>query len=206
MSKEEKTKEELEDKIEALEQTIRVLNEDLIHDSLTGLKTRKFFEQEAKVYFEAIRNDVRSVRRERFGFKHLSFIFFDIDYFKKINDTHGHATGDGVLKTVACTIQNGVRTGDIAARWGGEEIIVALLGVDEAGAIKKAEAIRKSIERFSFNNLPDIQVTVSAGVSTTEPDVAFEELIIRADKALYEAKETGRNKVIAWSLGHWMSK
>ena len=195
----EQTKEDLEKKIEEFEQTIRVLKEDLIHDVLTGLKTRRFFEEEAKKYFESISNESNKKRREWFRFKHLSFLFFDIDYFKSINDTHGHAVGDGVLKVVAKTIQDGVRSGDIAARWGGEEMIVALLGVNESGAKKKANQIRKSIERLSFNNLPDIQMTVSAGVSSFEAGNNFDEIINRADKALYQAKEGGRNKVISWT-------
>lgn len=195
---EELTKEQLEDKVAELEQKVRVLTEDLIHDSLTGLKTRKFFNEEAGRYFEAITDQHASKRKEWFGFKHLSFIFFDIDHFKKINDTHGHATGDGVLKAVAGAIMNGIRKGDIAARWGGEEMVVALLGVDAKGAEKKAESIRKYIERMSFNNLPDVQVTISAGVSSVELGVSFDEIISRADKAVYQAKDTGRNKVVSW--------
>jgi len=191
--------EDLEKKIEELEQKIRVLEADLIHDALTGLKTRRFFNEEAKKYFDSISSEFSKKRKEWFKFKHLSFIFFDIDHFKKINDTHGHATGDGVLKVVAKTIQDGVRSGDIVARWGGEEIIVALLGVNENGAKKKANQIRKSIEQLSFNNLPDIQVTVSAGISSFEEERSFDEIINRADKALYDAKEHGRNKVVTYS-------
>jgi len=85
------------------------------------------------------------------------------------------------------------------SKWGGEEIIVALLGVNESGAKKKADQIRKSVERLSFNNLPDIQVTVSTGVSSFEAGNNFDEIINRADKALYQAKEGGRNKVISWT-------
>jgi len=197
---------ELENKIAELEQTIRVMKDDLIHDSLTGLKTRRFFEQEAGMYFKTISEKYKQERREWFGFKHMSIIFFDIDHFKKINDTHGHAAGDGVLRVVAKNIMDGIRAGDIAARWGGEEIVVALLGVGEKNAYKKAEAIRKSIELLSFNNLPNVEVTVSAGVASQDAETGFQEIISRADQALYQAKETGRNKVIFWSLGHSMSK
>ncbi|MEK7186882.1 MAG: GGDEF domain-containing protein [Patescibacteria group bacterium] len=209
--KKNKSIESFESKIAELEQKIRVLEADLIHDALTGLKTRRFFEEEAKKYFNSISNKPEKKRREWFNFKHLSFIFFDIDHFKKINDTHGHATGDGVLKVVAKTIQEGIRSADIAARWGGEEMVVALLGVNENGAKKKAEQIRKSIERLSFNNLlrPESEsdtgsdqtllVTVSAGVSSFETEKDFDEIVNRADKALYKAKNSGRNKVITWS-------
>lgn len=193
------TKEQLEEKVQELEQKIRVLEADLIHDALTGLKTRKYFTEEAGKYYEALLDKHTHKRKEWFGFKHLGIIFFDIDHFKKINDTHGHATGDGVLVAVANAIKNGVRSGDIAARWGGEEMVVALLGVDEKGTERKAEMIRKSIEQMSFNNLPDIQVTISAGVAAFEPGITFDEMVQRADKALYEAKESGRNKVVTFS-------
>jgi len=195
MSKE-LTKEELEEKVAELEQKIRVLEEDLIHDSLTGLKTRKYFTEEASKYYDSITDEYTYKRREWFGLKHIGIIFFDIDHFKNINDTHGHAVGDAVLKAVAKTIESGVRHGDIAARWGGEEMVVALLGMDEKGAVKKAESIRKNIQEMSFNNLPDIHVTISAGVAVFEAGIPFDEVMQRADKALYEAKETGRNKVV----------
>jgi diguanylate cyclase (GGDEF)-like protein len=78
-------------------------------------------------------------------------------------------------------------------------MVVALLGMDERGTVKKAESIRNDIEQMSFNNLPDIHVTISAGVAVFEVGTAFDEVIKRADKALYEAKETGRNKVVTYS-------
>ena len=191
--------EELQKKIAELEQTIRVLKDDLIHDSLTGLKARRFLEHEGKIYFEsAVGQDARR-RLEWFGFKNVSFIMFDLDHFKNINDTHGHATGDGVLKAVATKIEDGIRRGDIAARWGGEEFAVILVGANETKAIAKAEKIRKEIERSSFNNLPGIKVTISAGVAGASSDINFEEMVKRADKALYAAKEGGRNQVVGWS-------
>lgn len=185
-------------KIAELEQTIRILKDDLIHDALTGLKTRKFFNEEARVFYEAAVNR-HPGRRQWFGFKTISFIFFDIDHFKKINDTYGHFAGDGVLKSVASRISDGVRKGDIVARWGGEEIVVALVGADEDAALAKAEAIRRSVERLGFNSVGGLHVTVSAGVATAEDGVSFEEVLDRADKSLYKAKQSGRNKVVLWS-------
>lgn len=195
----EPTIQELKSKIEELEQIIRVLKTDLIHDALTGLKTRKFFNEEAKKFYESAVYTPLVARREWFGIKNMSFIFFDIDHFKKINDTFGHSAGDGVLKAVARAIEDGVRKGDIAARWGGEEIVVALMGAREDDATKKAEAIRKSIERLSFNSLPDINVTISAGVAAAEINLPFEEALDRADRALYVAKNSGRNQVVKFS-------
>lgn len=190
---------ELKAKIEELEQTIRALKQDLIHDSLTGLKTRAFFNEEARVFFDAVVNRHGGTRKEWFSFRHISFVFFDIDHFKKINDTHGHFAGDGVLKAVAKAIEHGIRKGDIAARWGGEEIVVALVGASERNAATKAEAIRKDIERMGFNSLPDVNVTISAGVASAEVGTTFEEVLDRADKALYVAKHAGRNQVVKYS-------
>ncbi|MBI1974614.1 MAG: GGDEF domain-containing protein [Candidatus Zambryskibacteria bacterium] len=190
--------EELENKIAELEQTIRVLKDDLIHDSLTGLKTRRFMEEEGRIYFDTVINRQDGRRLEWFGFKNLSFVMFDIDYFKSINDTYGHATGDAVLKVVAKNIEEGVRKGDIAARWGGEEFAVLLLGANESKAVIKAEKIRKEMEHAGFNSIPGISVTVSAGIAAASPKISFEEMIKRADKALYAAKEGGRNQVVAY--------
>jgi diguanylate cyclase (GGDEF)-like protein len=193
------TTSELRERIAELEHTVKLLKEDLIHDSLTGIKTRTFFNYEAKKHFNAIVNDSGAQRRGWFEFKTMSFIFFDIDHFKKVNDKYGHMTGDEVLKVVAHTIEAGVRDEDVVCRWGGEEIVVALLGADEKQAKKKTEEIRKSIERLAFNEDDGFKVTISSGVASTEAGVSFEDTIDRADKCLYKAKKTGRNKVVVYS-------
>ncbi len=192
-------KKELEKRIEELEMELRETEKDLIHDGLTSLKTRAFFEEETTVYLDAIAGSNGGKRREWFGFKHISFLFFDIDYFKKINDTYGHGIGDIVLREVAGTIAESLREGDTAARWGGEEIVVSLLGANEEDAKVKAEEIRKLISNLTFNESPDLSVSVSVGVASAEKGEKCEELIKRADKALYKAKEEGRNQVIAYS-------
>jgi diguanylate cyclase (GGDEF)-like protein len=193
---------DLQKRINELEATIQTLGKDLIHDSLTGLKTKNFFEDEANVYFSIAVNmsDERlSQRRQWFGFKNVSFVFFDIDFFKKVNDTHGHLAGDEVLKAVAETIKTSVREGDTVARWGGEEIAVTLIGVTEHNAIQKAEEIRRQVENIKFGKIPGLKVTISAGVASSEAGQTFEAVLARADKALYRAKETGRNKVVGYS-------
>ena len=192
---------DLRAQIAKLEDVIHSLEKDLIHDSLTGLKTRAFFEEEARTYFDValkLGSDMRESRRNWFGFKNLSFIFFDIDHFKKINDTFGHDVGDEVLKQVAKTIQSSVRDGDTAARWGGEELVVTLVGATERDAVRKAEEIRYSVEALDFKE-PGLKVTISAGVASLVPDVTFDDLLKRADKALYKAKESGRNRVVAYT-------
>jgi len=192
------SKEELIEKVKALELEVHSLEKDLIHDSLTALKTRAFFEEEAKVYLDSILNSKEGKRKEWFGFKNLSFIFLDIDHFKKINDTYGHAVGDTVLKEVAQTIQKGLRQGDTASRWGGEEMVVLLLGANESDAVRKAEDIRRSVEALVFESNPELKVTISSGVASAEAGISLDELVKRADKALYKAKESGRNKVVAF--------
>ena len=92
-----------------------------------------------------------------------------------------------------------MRTGDTPARWGGEEIIVSLLGANETDAMMKAEEIRKKIEDLIFPEAPNLRVTISAGVTSSEKNMNVTEIVKRADQALYEAKSSGRNKIINWS-------
>lgn len=192
-------KENLLKKISELEEEIHDLQKDLIHDSLTNLKTRAFFQEEISVYLLQIATGDLGKRKEWFGFKHLSVLFFDIDHFKKINDTYGHDVGDAVLRKVAQTINSSVREGDTVARWGGEEMVASLLGANETDARVKAEEIRKNIEELTFPEAEDLKVTISIGIATNFKDATCEVLIKNADSALYKAKETGRNKVVAFS-------
>jgi diguanylate cyclase (GGDEF)-like protein len=188
-------------RIEELEQKIKSLESDLIHDSLTCLKTRKYFEEEVKVYFSLPNQDgYKGTRRKQpVAFSDLSFIFFDIDDFKKVNDTLGHQAGDTVLKSVAETVKMSVRDGDTAARWGGEEIVVTLIGANEKDALHKAEEIRAHVENTKFGKYPDLKVTISGGVASAYTGLSFDETLGRADKALYEAKRQGKNRVIPYS-------
>jgi diguanylate cyclase (GGDEF)-like protein len=191
--------EELSKRVGELEKEVERLRHDLIHDPLTGLKTRKFFEEETKMYLAAILRSERSGRKETFGYKSLTLVFFDVDHFKSVNDTYGHATGDMVLTAVAQRINQCFREGDTVARWGGEEFVVALLGANEQDAYKKADEVREKISQMFYEFDPNFRITISAGVAQAEKDVAYETVLERADKALYHAKETGRNKVVAYS-------
>jgi diguanylate cyclase (GGDEF)-like protein len=192
-------KEALLAQVAELESQVQGLEKDLIHDSLTKLKTKAFFEEESKVYLNMVRNLNAGKRRQWFGFKNLSFLFFDVDHFKKINDTYGHSMGDVVLKKIAQTIKKSVRIGDTVARWGGEEIVAILLGADLNYAKTKAEDIRKKIEELVFEKTPELKVTISVGVVSSESSSNFGDLINKADEALYQSKQTGRNKVTAFS-------
>jgi two-component system cell cycle response regulator len=191
--------EELKKRVEELESHVRVLEKDLIHDALTGLKTRAFFEEEVNLYLDSIRNIHGSKRKEWFGFKNMSFLFLDIDHFKTVNDTYGHDIGDVVLKRVAEAVNRSLRGGDTAARWGGEEMVVALLGANEEDAFHTALRINELVKSLKFPEAPELKVTISIGIATADESASLEELVKRADKALYLAKENGRNMVIRYS-------
>lgn len=185
-------------RIVELETQVQSLERDLIHDPLTGVKTRAFFEEELGVYLTSIASNEEGKRKEWFGFRNISIIFFDIDHFKKVNDTYGHAVGDYVLQKVALAIQESLRAGDTLARWGGEEMVASLLGANEKDAMAKAEEIRKKVESLKFSKAKDLQVTVSSGVASAGKKTTVLKIVELADKALYQAKESGRNKVVAY--------
>ena len=130
----------------------------------------------------------------------------DIDFFKKVNDTYGHAVGDCVLKTVAKTIKKELREEDIASRYGGEEFIFLLPHTKLEEAVVVAERLRNQVEKKKINieeyNIKDtkeISVTISIGVSEyNKNDKEPQALYQKADAALYKAKENGRNRVIIY--------
>lgn len=125
----------------------------------------------------------------------LSLIMFDIDHFKSINDTYGHDAGDHVLRELAALVRESIRESDAFARWGGEEFMVMLPSSDLSRAREAAERLREAISQTKFTDVPR-QVTSSFGVALRNPGETPDDLIKRADEALYEAKETGRNKVV----------
>lgn len=156
-------------------------------DFLTGLLNRR----------EALRRiDTERARAVRFD-KPLSLIMADIDHFKKINDTHGHLTGDLVLKSVSDLLMKTLRGYDIVCRYGGEEFMIATPETDKQRTRDLAERLRQLVADMviPLDGQPGLQVTVSLGVTQFQPNERVEEWISRADQALYEAKNTGRNKV-----------
>jgi diguanylate cyclase (GGDEF)-like protein len=185
--------------IKELEGKVHVLEDRLNHDKLTSLKNRGYFEEKSKAFLVNTEKIKQDNRRQWTGFNDISFLFFDIDHFKKINDTYGHDIGDEVLKKVADLLKSSLRVGDIVARWGGEEFVAILLGAKEKDAKTKAEEIRKKVEEMSFDNPADLKITMSIGVAEFEIGKNFEDMVKHSDEALYKAKETGRNKVVVYS-------
>jgi len=165
--------------------------EDLRHlaitDQLTALFNHSFFYIRLEEEFE------RAVRYD----SPLSLILMDIDDFKRINDTYGHRIGDMVLRETSSVIKNSVRKIDVVARYGGEEIAVLLPQTSLSGAIGEAERIRLNIENIKYQEGFDDVITVSLGVATYsfENTKRPEDLVNLADKALYEAKDAGKNCV-----------
>lgn len=129
-------------------------------------------------------------RRHKFS---VSLLVIDLDHFKNVNDTHGHAVGDVVLKAVGQVLNDNCRNEDFVARFGGEEFVMVLSHCDLDFAATKAESIREAIEKSKPN---DLTITASIGAAAYGENDDFESLFDNADKAVYEAKESGRNKVI----------
>jgi len=125
----------------------------------------------------------------------LSIIYFDIDHFKQVNDNFGHKAGDSVLVELSALIKNNLRKTDVFARWGGEEFIILAPKTSLKNAGKLAEKLRKEIEKFTFQYVK--KVTCSFGVSVFDKNEDGDTFINRSDKALYIAKESGRNRVVA---------
>jgi diguanylate cyclase len=128
------------------------------------------------------------------------FAMIDIDHFKQFNDTYGHLVGDKVLRFVANIIKNSIKGSDFVARYGGEEFVVVFTGTGIGNAIRAAENVRSAIEKTRFVLKKENQnlgtISVSIGLSEYRADEELETCLERADKALYQAKQTGRNRVI----------
>ncbi|WP_051904471.1 diguanylate cyclase [Hippea jasoniae] len=155
-----------------------------IKDGLTNLFNRRHFN---KIFYDEVD---KSLENE----KPFSLIIFDIDHFKKINDTYGHDIGDIVLKELSQLISDSVRASDMVFRIGGEEFAVLLLGTDAKTAYTIAEKLRKIVENHDFEKVG--KVTISLGVAGIKENDSPDELFKKADKALYEAKNSGRNRTV----------
>jgi two-component system cell cycle response regulator len=173
-----------------LMETNRRLERLSITDGLTKLYNHRYFQDELARAFE------ESARYHR----PLSLAMIDLDFFKKVNDTYGHAVGDDVLKAVSRMFQDSIRTTDLAARYGGEEFAIMMPETNLDDAIISAEKLRSLVESTPISTQAGpVPVTVSVGVATVpHPNIhAAKELVVAADNALYRAKRAGRNQVQA---------
>jgi diguanylate cyclase (GGDEF)-like protein len=152
-------------------------------DRLTGIANRRGIER-------AVHHELLRLRRFQTP---VSFALFDIDHFKMINDTHGHGTGDEVLRLVAKAMAGSVRDTDLVSRWGGEEFLVVLTETTYAGALVCAENIRARVA--TLGEIVGFGVTVSGGVYQPAPGESIPDILAHADGRLYEAKNNGRNRV-----------
>jgi diguanylate cyclase (GGDEF)-like protein len=177
-----------------LAQKLQVANAQLatlaMTDGLTSLLNKRSLE-------EALARDLSRAERTQTS---LGLVMLDVDFFKRVNDTHGHQVGDEVLKAVALIVTSSLRTGDVAARYGGEEFVTVLPGSDLDGATLVAERIRSRLEQSEIQTTKGpLKVTASFGVAAVrgaECRGAAKDIVARADAALYEAKRDGRNRVV----------
>jgi diguanylate cyclase (GGDEF)-like protein len=169
------------------------VHEMIRYDDLTGLLAKSSFYKELS----------REISRARRRGNHLSVLMMDLDYFKSVNDTHGHLVGSAVLAQIGILIRDTFRGEDMSGRYGGEEFITFFPETSKTDAIRGAERFRKRIAEHVFRYRDvRLQITISIGIATMPEDgCGLEALIQRADLALYEAKDMGRNLVRAYHEG-----
>lgn len=166
-------------------QTVNSRLKSLAHtDSLTGVWNRYHLEL-------SIDAEIRNAQRYH---RPCCVLLFDIDHFKLFNDLHGHEAGDLVLKKLSTTVETCLRAADRFGRWGGEEFLI-LTGIEPEGAVLLAERIRQKVEEIDLGELG--QVTISIGVAQYRPGDNRKQLVARADQAMYQAKDDGRNRVVS---------
>jgi len=162
------------------------LREQAIRDELTGLFNRRYFD-------ETLEREVARARRERIP---LTLAMIDLDRFKQVNDTHGHAVGDRLLAELGRILLVEKRSGDFSCRYGGEEFAVVLIDTDAAGGVTRAEGWRRSFAGFRVAvDGESVGTTLSAGIAELQPGESAESFLARADAALYAAKEQGRDRI-----------
>ncbi|MCH2109187.1 MAG: GGDEF domain-containing protein [Polyangiaceae bacterium] len=161
-----------------------------VTDALTGARNREFMDT-------LLMTEISFAARHRTP---LSFLLFDLDHFKSVNDTYGHPAGDHVLQVIAATIRNELRAEDNLCRYGGEEFAIVLRGIEKHGAHASGERLRKRIEELLINYEGTIlRVTTSIGIATLDElsETSPQALVSLADQRLYEAKKSGRNRVVS---------
>lgn len=158
-----------------------------ITDELTGLFNRRFFNEQVKIL---LANSFRDKQP-------ISLVLGDIDFFKQVNDNYSHVIGDEVLREVANIIRSSLREGDILARFGGEEMIMALHDADNNKAFSVIERMRKNIQSFNWESIaPGLKISMSFGICCKKIPTNYKEMLCIADERLYKAKTSGRNRTI----------
>jgi diguanylate cyclase (GGDEF)-like protein len=156
-------------------------------DSLTGLRNRRAADE---VLTDLLRGAAATESS-------IAVAFLDLDLFKAVNDTYGHAAGDAVLVRLAQLLEQSVDTGDSVFRFGGEEFLLVLTGGSSDSGAEKCEAVRQAIESFDWTCIgPDVRLTASFGIVRADTNEALPDVLSRADAALYRAKRAGRNRVV----------
>jgi diguanylate cyclase (GGDEF)-like protein len=154
-------------------------------DPVTGLAPRRFGELHLQTLMRAVAEQATT----------LGVLYVDADHFKEVNDTFGHKTGDEVLRMVGQSLANGLRRGDIPARWGGEEFLALMPGTDKAGLRATAERVRMLAENsWIQKGEAQVRVTVSVGATMAVPTETPDDLVDRADAFMYASKRAGRNR------------
>jgi len=178
----------IKERTEKLEHSKELLQDVAYRDNLTGIFNRHYLLEKSGSFFE----ESELLNRP------LSILLVDIDYFKKVNDLYGHLTGDNILKHFVKSIKTALRTDDLFSRYGGEEFILLLPNTSIDESLIVAEKLRLMIEQIPYQSdriNTTISITISIGASQYEKGNTLEELIDKADSALYKAKEKGRNQV-----------
>lgn len=182
-----KAKLRIEEQNRELVQMNEIVKKMALTDTLTGLDNRR-------ALYAKVDNEIERAKRSHYP---ISLIIGDIDYFKKINDTHGHHIGDHVLIEVAAIFKESIRKTDIAARWGGEEFLLILPEMPLADAVIKAQTIRQKLKAEPiWYEKTAIPISMTMGVAQIKQDETLAECIQRADCALYNGKRKGRNMVL----------
>lgn len=175
----------LEQETQTLKKTVIEKNRQAMYDTLTAIPNRLFFEQ---------RSAEEISRWKRFS-NPLSLVVWDIDFFKKVNDTYGHKAGDKVLKTVAQLLNKRIRETDFLARYGGEEFVMLLPGTLQEECLQLVNELRQQVAECGFHYHGEaVTITVSCGISSFRNGDSLDSVFDRADRALYQAKKNGRNQ------------
>jgi two-component system, cell cycle response regulator len=180
-----KAEDSLKQAMNQLAENNKILKKLSITDELTRLSNRrKLIAQLKEKIYDASRYSTP-----------LSLILFDIDHFKKINDTYGHLSGDEVLKNIAEVFLNSLRSTDIAGRYGGEEFLLILPNTALEKGITVAKTLNEKIKKLTFEFAPDAKVTISGGICEYSNEIKYEHLLAKVDDLLYVAKDKGRDRI-----------